>query len=66
MTSIRLSRMGGSSNIYSLLPVPLALSLSHERGLQAPAPFLSPLVQRDFPIYPRFLKRPRLLTRPHG
>jgi hypothetical protein len=66
MVSISLSGMRGGSNIYSPLSVALPLSPSHGSELRAPSPVFPPFIQCDFPVYPRFLKRPRLLTRLHG
>ena len=65
MASLRLPRMRGGSNIYSPLPGAPALFRSHGNELRVPSPFFLPLMQQDFPVYPRFLGRPRLLTRLH-
>jgi hypothetical protein len=66
MASTRLPRMRGGSNSYSPLPGTPVRSLSHGSELWAPSPFFLPLMQHDVPVDPRFLRRPRLLTRLHA
>lgn len=66
MVSIRLPGMSGGSNSYSLRPGTPVRSLSHGSVLRAPSLFFLSLMQHDMPVDPRFLRRPRLLTRLHA